>query len=88
MIRTRVVLPHRRSTDGIWFVGSYGTQSGIIAGIEQDWSITIGRAYPDATEAFVAEATLGGGTPAVVKAVHRTRGRPRAGLRGPAHRRA
>lgn len=40
---------------------------GIIAGIQQDWSITIGRPYPDATEAFVAEATLGDGTPAVVK---------------------
>ena len=31
------------------------------------WSITVGRAYQDATEAFVAEAIQHDGTPAVVK---------------------
>lgn len=39
----------------------------LVAGLEQEWSITVGSAYGDATEAFVAEATLGDGTPAVLK---------------------
>jgi len=39
----------------------------LVAGLERDWSITVGRAYQDATEAFVAEATLADRTPAVVK---------------------
>ena len=29
---------------------------GLIAGLERDWGITVGPPYPDATEAFVAEA--------------------------------
>ncbi len=40
---------------------------GIIAGLEQDWSITVGRPFDSSTEAFVAEATLADGTPAVLK---------------------
>jgi len=40
---------------------------GAVAEIEREWSVTVGRSYEDATEAFVAEATLGGGTPAVLK---------------------
>jgi streptomycin 6-kinase len=40
---------------------------GLVAGLEQDWSITVGRPYDGATEAFVAEATLGSGTAAVLK---------------------
>jgi streptomycin 6-kinase len=40
---------------------------GLVADIERDWSITVGRRYDGATEAFVAEATLGDGTPAVLK---------------------
>lgn len=39
----------------------------IVATLEQDWSITVGRPYDGGTEAFVAEATLGDGTPAVLK---------------------
>ena len=40
----------------------------IVATLEQDWSIAVGRPYDgDSTEAFVAEATLGDGTPAVLK---------------------
>ena len=39
----------------------------IIAGLEQDWSITVGRPYDSSTEAFVAEVTLADGTPAVLK---------------------
>jgi streptomycin 6-kinase len=29
----------------------------LIATLEHEWSITVGRPYADATEAFVAEAT-------------------------------
>lgn len=39
----------------------------IIAGLERDWSIAVGRPYEGSTEAFVAEAELGDGTPAVLK---------------------
>jgi streptomycin 6-kinase len=39
----------------------------LVTSLERDWSITVGRPYQDATEAFVAEATLADGTPAVLK---------------------
>ena len=39
----------------------------LVASLEREWSVTVGRPYTDATEAFVAEATLEDGTPAVVK---------------------
>jgi streptomycin 6-kinase len=39
----------------------------LVARLEQDWSIVVGRAYRGGTEAFVAEATLHDGTAAVVK---------------------
>ncbi len=35
--------------------------------LERDWQLTVGPAYEDATEAFVAPAELADGTPAVVK---------------------
>lgn len=34
---------------------------GLVARLEREWSITVGRPYADPTEAFVAEATLGDG---------------------------
>ena len=40
---------------------------GLVASLEQEWSLAVGRSYGDATEAYVAEATLGDGTPAVLK---------------------
>jgi streptomycin 6-kinase len=40
---------------------------GLVAGLEQDWDITIGAPYGDATEALVAQATLADGSPAVLK---------------------
>jgi streptomycin 6-kinase len=40
---------------------------GLVASLERDWSISVGRPYDDPTEAFVAEATLADGTPAVLK---------------------
>ena len=35
--------------------------------LERDWDVTVGPAYEDATEAYVAAATLADGTPAVLK---------------------
>jgi len=40
---------------------------GLVADLEREWSIVVGRTYDDATEAFVAEATLEDGSPAVLK---------------------
>ncbi len=42
---------------------------GLIAELELEWGIAVGAAYQDATEAFVAEATLDDGRPAVLKLV-------------------
>lgn len=39
----------------------------LIADLEQDWAVSVGRVYEDATEAFVAEATQADGTEVVVK---------------------
>ena len=39
----------------------------LVAGLERDWSFSAGRAYQDATEALVTQATLADGTPAVLK---------------------
>lgn len=39
----------------------------LIASLERDWSIRVGRTYPGSTEAMVAEATLADGTPAALK---------------------
>jgi streptomycin 6-kinase len=39
----------------------------LVADIEADWSVSVERPYPHASEAFVAEATLSDGTPAVLK---------------------
>jgi streptomycin 6-kinase len=39
----------------------------LIESVEQDWEITVGDAYTDSTEAFVAKATCADGTPAVLK---------------------
>ncbi|WP_345603222.1 aminoglycoside phosphotransferase family protein [Pseudonocardia adelaidensis] len=41
--------------------------SALVAAIERDWGITVGRAYAEPTEAYVAEAELADGTPAVLK---------------------
>ena len=39
----------------------------LVAGLEREWSIEVGLPCADATEAFVAEATLADGTPVVLK---------------------
>lgn len=41
----------------------------LVATIEREWSIVVGRPFDDATEAFVAEAMLNDGTPAVLKLI-------------------
>jgi streptomycin 6-kinase len=41
----------------------------LVADLEEAWSIRVGDAYADATEAFVAQAELEDGMPAVVKLV-------------------
>jgi len=41
----------------------------LVASLEEEWFIAVGRPYDDATEAFVAEATLIDGTLAVLKLV-------------------
>jgi streptomycin 6-kinase len=39
----------------------------LVASVEQEWSVAVGDAYSDSTEAFVAKATCEDGTPAVLK---------------------
>jgi streptomycin 6-kinase len=39
----------------------------LVAGLAREWSVTLGPAYEDATEAFVAPAARAGGGPAVLK---------------------
>jgi streptomycin 6-kinase len=41
----------------------------LVARFARDWSLTVGRVYDGATEAFVAEATVGSGAAAVLKLV-------------------
>ncbi|UWP78757.1 aminoglycoside phosphotransferase family protein [Dactylosporangium fulvum] len=46
----------------------------LVAGLSADWGLRVGRVFPDATEAFVAEVVRDDGTPAVLKLLT-----PRAG---------
>jgi streptomycin 6-kinase len=41
----------------------------LVAELEAEWEISVGRVFTDATEALVAEATRADGTPAVLKLV-------------------
>lgn len=43
--------------------------SQLVAGIEEDWAVKVGRVYPDATEALVADVTTADGSPAVLKLI-------------------
>ena len=40
---------------------------GLIAELEAEWPVSVGRPFPHSSEAFVAEASLADGTPAVLK---------------------
>jgi len=51
-----------------------GRLAGLVRGLEDDWSIVVGPAYEGGSEAFVAEATCGDGTPAVLKVLMPHRG--------------
>lgn len=42
---------------------------GLVGDLEDDWSVAVGQPYEGGSEAFVAEATLEDGTPAVLKVV-------------------
>jgi streptomycin 6-kinase len=46
----------------------------LVAALEAEWDLTVGRPYEDGTDAFVAEATLGDGTRAVLKLANATLG--------------
>jgi streptomycin 6-kinase len=50
----------------------------LIGDVERDWSITVGRAFANATEAFVAEAVTTAGEAAVLKLVVPREGDPAA----------
>jgi len=39
----------------------------LVTSLEREWSISVGRAFQDSTEAFVVEASLSDGMPAVLK---------------------
>jgi streptomycin 6-kinase len=41
----------------------------LVASVEQEWGISVGAPFSDATEAFVAEATCDDGTPVVLKLI-------------------
>lgn len=41
----------------------------LVAGLERDWTIRVGAPFGDATEAYVAPATMADGTPAVLKVI-------------------
>jgi streptomycin 6-kinase len=41
----------------------------LVRSLEEDWRISVGRAYPHSTEAFVADVTCGDGLPAVLKVI-------------------
>ncbi len=45
-----------------------------VRGLERDWGFAIGRLYDEGTEAFVADAVLADGTPAVLKVLVPRRG--------------
>ncbi|GAA2510663.1 aminoglycoside phosphotransferase family protein [Winogradskya humida] len=46
----------------------------LVTSLSAEWDFSVGPAYEDATEAFVAPATLGDGTPAVLKLLVPRRG--------------
>jgi streptomycin 6-kinase len=41
----------------------------LVGAIEADWGISVGRSYPDSTEAVVADAAFADGSPAVLKLI-------------------
>jgi streptomycin 6-kinase len=64
MILPEVVRNKAVAAGAAWWIDALAD---IVAGLEQEWSITIGRSFDEGTEAFVAEAEMADGTPAVLK---------------------
>ncbi|HSL74212.1 MAG TPA: aminoglycoside phosphotransferase family protein [Ilumatobacteraceae bacterium] len=64
MILPEVVRNKAVAAGAAWWIDALAD---IVAGLEQEWSITIGRPFDEGTEAFVAEAEMADGTPAVLK---------------------
>ncbi len=62
----RVVHNKALAADARWWLDGLPE---LIAGLQRDWSIRVGRPFEDATEAFVIEAATDDGTPAVLKVV-------------------
>jgi streptomycin 6-kinase len=57
----------RNKATGVGAGGWLDELPALVDSLSREWSLTVGRPYDDATEAFVAEATLADGTPAVLK---------------------
>jgi len=77
--RARLAIPAvvRNKAAAVGAPGWIDDLPALVADIEREWSIRVGRPYQDATEAFVARATLADGSPAVLKLLI-----PRAGAAG------
>ena len=71
--RTAIVLdvPHvvRAKVEAAGATGWLRRLPGLVASLESEWGMEVGDVFADATEAFVAQATLGDGTSAVLKVV-------------------
>ncbi len=61
-----VVRNKAQAVGAVWWIDELPQ---LVAGLEREWSITVGRIFDDATEAFVAEATGEDGTDAVLKLI-------------------
>ena len=72
MIEIPAVVRNRAISEGhaVWL----GELPDIVAELEREWSIEVGRPYDEGTEAFVAEATLADGTAGVLKVLVPRRG--------------
>jgi streptomycin 6-kinase len=72
MIRLPEVVRSRALAEGHgWWIEELPV---IVAALEHEWSIEIGRAYDEGTEAFVADARFDDGTPTVLKVLVPRRG--------------
>jgi streptomycin 6-kinase len=68
-VGSRIVLPvvvrnKAIAAGAAWWIDALAE---IVAGLEHEWSITVGRPFDEGTEAFVAEAEMADGTPTVLK---------------------
>ena len=59
----------RREVERVGAAGWLRDLAAMVADLQREWGITVGRQYPDSTEAFVAEAVTRAGEPVVLKAL-------------------